>query len=161
MPPKEKSLTKTATSQLGRKVNCQIEKVGSRCGPVDVEVVERQGWAPARLDSRCWRAWGSIRRISSWFLPPEEIKLQILKTSALDFGNRGNTKFEIDCDQLDTTATHNHHRCQSSSDSPEQPPWHCVGRILSLAFKENISFAECAILLLNFKVLIKFSKSSK
>ncbi len=161
MPPKEKSLTKTATSQPGRKVNCQIEKVGSRCGQVGVEVVECQGWAPTRLDSRCWWAWTSVRRILSWLLLPEEIELQISEAAAIDFGNRGNTKFEIDCDQLDTAVTQDHHRCQSSSDSPEQPSWHCVGRILSLAFRKNISCAECAILLLNFKVLMKFSKSSK
>jgi len=160
-PPEEKSLTETRSMQPGRKVNCQVEKVGSRCGQVGVEVVECQAWAPARLDSRCWGAWTSVRRILSWTLLPEEIELQISKAAAKDFGNRENTKFEIHCDQLDTAATHDHHRCHSSSDSREQLPWPCVGRILSLAFREKISWVECVILLLNFKVLMEFSKSSK
>jgi len=87
----------------------------------------------------------------SWLLLPEEIELQISEAAAIDFGNRGNTKFEIDCDQLDTAVTQDHHRCQSSSDSPEQPSWHCVGRILSLASREQISEAERANFAANFQ----------
>jgi hypothetical protein len=51
---------------------------------------------------------------------------------------------EIDCDQADTTTTKNQHQREPSLDSPSQPLRHCVGQILSLASREQISEAESA-----------------
>jgi len=120
-PPRQESLTESAASQHRRKGKCQIKKVRSRCSRVAVEAAKRAGWAPSQWDSRCWLAWCSHHRILGQFMLPEKLKQQILKTTAADFGNQENTKLEIFYEQPCTSATHEHHRCQPSSDSQEQP----------------------------------------
>jgi len=95
---------------------------------------------------------------------PEKLKLQILKTTAADFGNQENTKLEIFYEQPSTSATDEHHRCQPSSDSQEQPlsrSWWLSSSNFDFGFQEDDFFAKYASLLFDFKVLIKFSKSSK
>ena len=95
---------------------------------------------------------------------PEKLKLQTSRATAADFGNQENTKLEIFHEQPCTSATHEHHRCQPSPYSQEQPllrSWWLFPTGFDISFKEDVFFAEYASLLFDFKVFIKFSKSSK
>ena len=120
MPPKEKSLTKTTTSQLGRKVNCQIEKVGSRCGQVGVEVVECQEWAPKRLDSRCWRAWTVFAEfwVGSCCLRKSSTKSRKLQPKISEIEEIQNSKSTVinltPRQRMSTIAVYHHQIAQSS-----------------------------------------------
>ena len=70
---------------------------------------------------------------------------------------------EIDCDQADTTTTKNQHQQEPSLDSLSQPPRHCVGQILSLASRGQISEAESANFAAKFQCVagnLKIMKSA-
>jgi len=70
---------------------------------------------------------------------------------------------EIDCDQADTTTMKNQYQQEPSLDSPSQPLRHCVGQILSLVSKGQISEAENANFAAKFQYIagnLKIMKSA-